>query len=407
VVLAAGLGVARIAALRAWGLLAYAGTLLAAAAVLAVSSWPWAEAKTLAIASPVPLTLAGVGVAHLLQTRARALGVAAGVLVAGGVAWSNALAFHETALTPRERHAELERIGERFAGRGPALLPEYDPYGARWFLRRMDAEGASELRPRTVALAEGGTLAKTETADLDRFSLDALREYRTLVVRRSPAASRPPSWFSRVWRGRWYEVWERTGDAGRVVGRLGLGTELDPAGTARCSDVRRLARAAGPGGRLLAATAPAPVVGTLGPGGAPGSWTTAAAGNAVVPDGDGSVRTTVTLPQAGRWAVWLGGAFRGRVRVSVDGRRAGVDRHQLSYDGQWVPFGSLDLVAGPHAVTVSSDEDALRPGSGGGDFAIGPVAFSPATGGRAVLAVPAGRAERLCDRRLDWIDAVR
>ena len=32
------------------------------------------------------------------------------------------------------------------AGDGPALETDYDPYGARHFLRKLDAEGASELR---------------------------------------------------------------------------------------------------------------------------------------------------------------------------------------------------------------------------------------------------------------------
>ncbi len=37
----------------------------------------------------------------------------------GGVAWSNALASSDARLAPREQLAELESIGEQFAGDGP------------------------------------------------------------------------------------------------------------------------------------------------------------------------------------------------------------------------------------------------------------------------------------------------
>lgn len=408
---AAGAAIAlwRAVSARAWGLLAYAGVLLSALAVLVSSGWAWGEAKALAIASPVPLALAGAGAAWLLsgagQAR-RAVGATLAVLLAVGVGWSYALAFQGTTLSPFERHDELARIGERFAGRGPALVPDFDTYAGRWFLRRLDAEVAGELRRRAVALADGTVLGKGESADIDRFALESLDPYRLLVVRRSPAASRPPSSFERVWSGDWHEVWERRGQRAPVA-HLGLGNAVDPGAVPACSQVRRIARLAGPRGSVRAVPVPnAPAIGRFER--APAGWRLGVGGT-LLPDGSGSgtARATVWAPRAGRYEIWLGGAFRGGARVQVDGVDVTRRRHELSYAGQWVPFGEAELSAGPHALSVRLDGGGPHPGVRGIDrFPIGPVALAPAGEIRRVIELPSGRAGALCGRRLDWIEAV-
>ncbi len=248
---------------------------------------------------------------------------------------------------------------------------------------------------------------KGTSADIDRFALSALDPYRLLVVRRSPAASRPPSSFRRVWRGRWYEVWERRG--GRtVVAHVGLGNAVDPTAVVSCADVRRLARAAGPRGALRASVAPQPAVAGLDAASAPPGWR--ATDGVLYPDGrgTGTGRATVTLPSAGRYEVWVGGSFRGGARVAVDGVAAGSDRHQLSFPGNWVPFATTDLSAGPHAVTVRLDGGGIHPGVHGIDrYAIGPVALVPVDAPARVIEVPRNDADALCGRRLDWVEAVR
>ncbi len=411
VVLGAAWALAQALSRRDWGLLAYGSVLVAAAAVLALSDWAWAEGKALAIASPVPLALAGAGAANLLSagSRQRLAGGALLAAIAAGVVWSDALGFRGTTLTPYERHEELADINGRFAGRGPALLPEYEPYAARWFLRDLDPEGAGELRRRLVPLATGETLKPGESADIDRFALGALTDYRTLVVRRSPLASRPSSSFERAWRGRWYEVWVRRPGGRRVVEHVGLGDGVDPGAVARCADVRRLARSAGPTGVLVAAAPQRPAVAGLSGDGAPPSWTVLR-GGLLVPDDDGAgtARTAVTVPRAGRYEVWLGGGFRGLAGVSVDGESVGSRRHELSYAGQMVPFGSTDLTAGPHDVSVRLSGGALHPGANGLDrFAIGPVALVPADDEQTLIEVPATEPDRLCGRKLDWVEAAR
>ena len=200
-----------IAAYRrnARNLLVLLATGLVGAFVFSVSSGPWIEAKALATASPAILVVALVGGAALVESGRRVEGALVLVALVGGVAWSNALASSEPYLAPRGQLAELEGIGERYAGDGPTLMTEYQPYGVRHFLRRMDPEGASELRRRQVPLRDGRVLAKGETAPIDAFALEALFVYRTLVLLRSGPGGVPPAPFRLVKRGRYYDVWQQ------------------------------------------------------------------------------------------------------------------------------------------------------------------------------------------------------
>ncbi len=168
--------------------------------------------------------------------------------------WSNALAYHEVNLAPRDRHEELEQIGEAIAGEGPTLMTEYEPYGVRHFLRKGDPEGASELRRRPVLLRSGRQLDKLEPADVDELADASLLVYRTLVLRRSPVASRPPSIYTRVRSGRYYDVWQRAPGSERTLLQhlpLGFGPTSPPprplattCGGSRASPAPRVGRLA-------------------------------------------------------------------------------------------------------------------------------------------------------------------
>ena len=194
---------------RAWRLLVLLATSVVGALVFQVSSGPWIEGKALATASPAVLALALVGGAALVESGRRIEGALVLAALVGGVAWSNALASSDARLAPRGQLAELEAIGMRHAGEGPALMTEYQPYGVRHFLRRLDPEGASELRRRPVLLRDGRMLGKGETAPIDAFLPEALLVYRTLVLLRSGPGGIPPSPFTLVERGRYYDVWQR------------------------------------------------------------------------------------------------------------------------------------------------------------------------------------------------------
>ena len=121
---------------------------------------PWVGGKALATASPA-IPFAAVLGAGWLASRGRRL-AAAGVaaVVAGGVLWSNALGYGGASLAPHDQLAELERIGERIAGQGPTLMTEYEPYGARHFLREADPRGSPSSAATTIPLRDGSQVAE-------------------------------------------------------------------------------------------------------------------------------------------------------------------------------------------------------------------------------------------------------
>ena len=382
-VLAALLGLGLAWRRRAAAPLLLATGLLAAAAIVHVGS-PWVGAKALATVAPVVLTLALLGA--LAATRADRL--AGGLLVlaiAGGVLWSNLLAYGGVSLAPYGQLRELQRIGHDFAGEGPALMTEYNPYGARHFLREEDGEGASELRDRPVQLQGGATAQKGEAVEVDQVTPGSLLEFRTLVLRRSPLAARPPLPYRLAWSGRYYDVWQRpAGFAGLVPEVLPLGGE-GPTAVPDCSAVETLANG-------------------LASRGFAGARLVAARHQPVYNATSGSFE----VPRAGRYTAWLGGSVRGSVSLEVDEHEVGSARHVLNEDGGFIELGDVRLAAGAHGAGLSFGGADLHPGSGGFPRPeAGPLLLVPAgaeVGG--LVSVPPAEASRLCGRPWDWIETI-
>lgn len=391
---------------RDWELLLYLGAVSGGGLLVVLFGSPWITAKALAVASPAFVLLALIGALWLAgHGRLIAAGLLAAAIV-GGVGWSNYRAYRDVNLAPRDRLVELERINERFSGMGPTLMTEFEPYGARYFLRDMDPESAGELRRRPVNLRTGGRVGKGGYADLDEFRLEEVLVYRTIVLRRSPTTSRPPSSYRRAWSGRHYEVWQRPeAPASEVVEHLPLGNPFQPVETPSCGDASRLSDRAGAGTALFAV--PRTPVGILGltrealpPGWTPDSRTEGAAR----PSTPGSVELTVTIPRPGDYEVWVGGSIRGELTVSIDDRPVGKARHVLNNFGQYVSLGTSSLGPGRHAVALSYGADDFHPGSGGPPAAVGPVIISPFPPSAEVVSSPE---DAPCDRPLDWIELVR
>ncbi len=363
----------------------YATSLLACAAIVVVGS-PWAGGKALATASPVALSLAIAGAIVALRMD-RFVGGVLTVVVAGGVLWSSVVAYGGVSLAPYTQLRDLQVIGEKFAGDGPALMTEYNPYGARHFLRDLDGEGASELRERTVPLREGGMVEKGYAVDTDELDLNGLLEFRTLVLRRSPVRSRPPSPYRLVWSGSTYEVWQRPeADPSAVLEHLPLGGEFEPAAVPECEEVLALAERA--------------------EAQAPGRVRLLAARHAPVYD---ATNGNLDVPRAGRYTAWLGGSTRGADELFVDGRKVGEARQVINNEGGYIYLGETHLSAGDHEAKLSFGGADLHPGSGGFPRpGTGPLLFAPA--GREagmIVSVPVADARSLCGRRWDWIEAAQ
>jgi hypothetical protein len=410
VLIAAGLaGLAWAWRRRAWGFALYtAAAIVGCTAAVAVGS-PWIDGKALAIASPAALVAAMAGAAWLFQGGRRVEAAVLAAAITGGVLWSNALAYHDAWLAPRSQLRELELIGKEFSGQGPTLMTEYQPYGVRHFLRHTDPEGAAELRRRPILLRTGLEVPKGGYADIDQFQLEGVLVYRTLVLVRSPSSSRPPSVYQLVQAGRYYDVWQRPEPpTTRILDHVPLGNDLQPAAASSCGDVLRLAGLATRGGGRLATVVRPPVsVVELGPTSHSSTWQ-AFSGNpdVVYPSRSGTLETSVTVPTTGHYGVWLGGSFRRRLQVSIDGRRLAGAHHQLTHLGVDTPLGDIDLRQGSHDVALKYSASDLSPGSGGAPFPMGPLVLSRDTAELPVTYVEPGTARSLCGRSLDWVEAV-
>lgn len=380
-ILAAGAGAWFAFRRHAWGPLLYLAGAGAGSVAVFVYSSPWVGAKALASGAPAILLLALSGAA-LVATRIEwVLGTTVLAVLVGGVLWSNALAYHDVSLAPYEQLRELERIGEEIDGQGPALMTEYQPYGVRHFLRGADAEGVSELRYNPIPLRGGGEAEKGAWADTDEIELPAVLMYPTLVLRRNPAQSRPPSVYSLRGRGPYYDVWQRPpGSERTILEHLPLGEFPDPTAVPDCGEVRRLAALAGPEGRLATVERDTAIA--------------------------SSDATEVTVPRRGRYSVYLEGSARNPISVEIDGQEVGEVSGQLNPAAQFLHFGDVELVPGRHQVAIEHTGQSLAPGSGGPDSSFGPLVLSRVEEEPTVSYFPTSQALRLCGRRLDWVEAI-
>ncbi len=392
---------AKALALALYGLGVPAGCLV----LFAVGS-PWVDGKALATASPALLTLASVAAAAVIGRGRRIEGSIALIAIAAGVLWSNALAYRDANVAPYDQLAELEQIGERIAGQGPALMTEYLPYGARHALREADAEGISELRRHVIPLNNGATVSKGEWSDTDPISMDALFTYRTLVLRRSPLQSRPPSPYELVSSGDYYDVWQRPDSGFAIPQHTPLGGGLDPTSAAPCGELRELA-SSGALGSVAFSERPPPVPISAESLTLPPSWTPGTGGT-FVPSGDGTASAMVDLPEAGRWRVWIGGSIRGRMVLLIDGVEVGSVRHLLNNAGLFTDLGEAGLDAGEHSLELAySGADLLHRGSGGTPGPLGPVILTRDEAATApVERIDVRDAAQLCGRNLDWYEVL-
>lgn len=406
--LAAAFGFVELVRRHHLGVAVYVGGAVVAWALVTAAGGAWVDAKALAIAAPAVVLAALLGAAALARINV----AGAAILVAGvgaGILYSNALAYRDANLAPRDRLAAAQRIGERFAGQGPTLDNEYEPYAARYLLRRTDAEGPSELRRRYVLLSDGRYLLKGAVADLDLFRVDQLLVYRTIVVPRNPAASRPPSVYRLVWRGRFYDVWQRPSQPTRQIeARMAVGDYAQAAVVPACRDVLAFARRArrGSGARLVAAERPEPVGVPPLALRTPPAWTRGSVDPRRLLPGSipGAATGAVTIPSAGRWNAYLGGSFARGFIVWIDGRRVGAARFELHNLGQYTRLGQIALAAGTHSVRIVRNDLSLHPGSGSRLEALGPLALEPAGARERLVTLAPASARRLCGRSLDWIE---
>jgi hypothetical protein len=364
---------------------------------------PYADAKLLVMISPAAVFSAGMGAWYLSRTRVplRAAALAAAAIVAAGVVWSDAKAYHQAHVAPVSRLEALAEAADHAPAAGMLMLGEWEEF-AKFFARDRQINVASEaFSPNPVVLRDPSVPIFAHSFDLDAMTLEYVEFFPSLLVRTGPDVSRPPLNFRLAYRNRYYELWVR-GSAPAVREHLALQGQHDRGAVPRCAEVRTLARHARPGERLVAVPAPEPAqldVAARPPIG----WNENGIPDTVTPGNPGDAAANVRVA-GGRYRVWVRGGSGRELKVKVDGRRVatvqGVDT-----PGQWLPGGTIRLSAGRHRLQLVRPGGGLGPGNG---YAaeIGPVALSPVTAQRPVEITPADAAS-LCGKRWDWIERVR
>jgi hypothetical protein len=377
-----------------------------------------------------------------LRARVWLLGPLAMLVIAGGVVYSNVLAYSDATIAPRPRMVELEHIGELVKGRGPTLFNQYEAYGDRHFLREGAPVEPAELRPYTVPLRNGAVLTKTAWANLDAFPLSTLLPYRSIVTMRAPVESRPPSIWHLVWQGRYYQLWQRPEPApATIIEHIPYGEEnehpycgnaesgateplcaMDPVAIPSCPQLLGFARrAAGEHAHLLAYERAKPVFTRGDEVLWPAAWLHESASHSLQPTRPGTAVGHIAVPSSQHYELYLGGSFGRGFEVRVDGRKVGAVANQLSGSPvSYIPVADIYLTAGVHTFEYTYPEAGLAPGSGEYlgmseywaaasrwtslmGVELQPLDFPQS----ALLSVDPEHASTLCGRPLEWVEIVR
>src|SRR5262249_23123777 len=308
---------------------------------------------------------------------------------------------------------------------------EYEIYADRHFLREGAPTEPSEYREPSLPLRSGVVLTKDGAANLDAFPLSTLLPYRSIVVRRSPVNSRPPSIYHLVWQGRYYELGQRAEEPAQTIlehipygdsntltycGQAQRGSNeplcaIEPvAVNPSCPQIRGLGRRAlRESAHLVAYQRPAPIVVRADQSLWPAAWFHATAEQTLTATRPATLLAHIAVASPQRYEVWSGGSFGRGFVVRVDGERVGAVKDQLSNIDGYVHVGDLFLSPGVHTFAVTYPHADLTPGSGASGFTIlSAIALQPRERPPSeLIEVPGTQAVALCGRPLDWIELVR
>jgi hypothetical protein len=365
----------------------------------------WVDAKVFATLSPGMLAAALLGILFIGDRTGLRLeaGVAVTILV-GVVAWGAFRAYQGAWLAPRDHYTELTKVDDEYSGEGPTLSTEVSGFGPRYFLRDLDAEGASDRRRRQVLLVDGSVPEDGAYVDLDEIRSDQLDPYNLLVIRRGPATSRPGAEFGLAYSGEHYEVWKRREQPGTLVRHLPLGTELDAGAIPTCDEVRQLAEEVGDGGSLVAARVGTPIAIGFESATHPSGWTVPST-YTFAPDGSGQLKNTFSAP-GGEYELWLGGVVFGGLDIIIDGEKVAAELGVLNNYGGLELLATVTLDPGEHDLVLDYHGAGLQPGSAVDPYEIGPLELrTPQGSDLGLVSIHPQDYRKLCGARWDWIEA--
>ena len=395
------LGTAHALRRRAPGPLLFLASAFAAWFAVKWSASPYIDAKLLAVLSPAVLLAAALGVVALWTASRRLEAAAAGLVLVAAVGLSDVLAYRHAQPAPLDRLLELRDVGEEFAGDELMLVNEYEDY-AKYFAR--DAEpyvpydGLSPLvvpRRPEARRKEGERILLPAVYTLDELRHGFVTKFPRILVRRSPAESRPPAGYERVFAGRWYELWERQGTTPATHLPLARPSK-DPWSAARvpaCSRLRSL------GGELTAVERPEAVLFDISAQrDLPPGWKRAPDVRLALDAYTGGSVSAKARTLGGPHRIWIQGSLYRGSTILLDGEVVGVAKATQGPE-QWIEVGTADLDPGIHTAELRRPRRSLDPGDARSDV-FGPIVAVPETP-QSVVTAPA---QDLCGKSLDWLE---
>lgn len=364
---------------------------------------PYADAKTLMLMAPAVTLLGGLGAAALGR-RKPALGIALGALMLGAVLGSDAFAYHAVKLAPTDRMESLRDLNRHLAGdAGLALFNEPEEF-AKVLLDDTRHNASTEAITPAQVLLRAPQAFGNLYFDLDEQTLEYVTRFPTIVVRRSPVASRPPASYESTYANEHYEVWRRTARP-EVAEHLPLQGVHQVAAVPDCGEVMAMARRARRGQVLVAAPAPTLVTldtveATRSPGWNPHPYRP----RMVLTGTPGQATATVSVSRPGRYRAWIAGSFGRPITAYVDSEPIGT-AVGVNNVGQWHQVGTTTLTAGAHELEIRRPPGDLDPGDGyAGE--LGPLTLERIEERPLRRVDPDDARAELCGREWDWIERV-
>lgn len=375
----------------------------------------WLTGKAIAVASPIFLMACVLGMRELFgfisrfaswkQRVVKIVTMTIVICISGGVILSNFMTYQNIWFAPNSQVEELRNIGHKFAGQGPTLMTEYSPYGARYFLREIDAEAASELRVHVIPMRDGNQVPKGASADIDLFDNTSIDYFNLLVLRRSAAASRPPLNYSLAWTGTHYEVWKRNGVNLQVKRTFILGNNFSSGSTPTCDQVATFLLGRLPSERVFSVVRDKAYSIPLDGGDLPSGWTPSTfLSGAVNFQKAGAISRNFSVEIEKDYQFWLSGSFPGELQVLVDGNEFFSGKSIFEGNNSLSnPLGMVHLTPGSHLMTLIYKTPIFQAGARV-QSSFGPIFLTSQTAAQSrVQTVTKAQIPDLCRQNLDWI----
>ncbi|HLY49380.1 MAG TPA: hypothetical protein VKR21_09295 [Solirubrobacteraceae bacterium] len=367
---------------------------------------PYAQAKLLAIASPIVVLVALQGLSGFRSRAVSLVAILVGVVIGGTVLASDSLAYHDFPVAPVNRLVALRQVGQRLGPRGPVLDSEFEQFAKYFMLPARVIDGPDAPTPIQLELRVPAP-EYDRSFDLNQETLYFIESFPYVLTRRSPVSSRPPANYRLLFENAFYELWARQ-SLPHVYEHVPTGGQRVVANARpRCSVLRSVVSHAPAGTRLVAWSLP--TVAGYQPMSAssrsPGWLPSGSIPGGVVTLTPGKAAKTVDLATAGPYRIWLQGDFPRTVSVTLDGRTIGSVKGTDS-PGGWLSAGVATLPAGSHLLGIRRGGAGPAPGDGNTQAEIDAVALVDARQRPRFIAVPVARWRSLCSVAANWIELI-